>query len=104
MRRQNEELIAKLSVPPEGHEALHFEHAYPQSSYTQFKLILWKFWMSYWRNPTYNGTRFIFALGLSLLIGTILWDVGSSKCAANLPCPPSSPVSSQENLGPPSFA
>ena len=82
MRRENEALIEKLSVPPEGQEPLHFKKAYPQGYLVQFRLIFWKFWMSYWRNPSYNGTRFIFAAGLALLIGTILWKVGHKKCAS----------------------
>ena len=80
-------MIAKLSVPPEGKEPLAFNTFFAQSYLTQFRLIFWKFWMSYWRNPTYNGTRFIFAFGLGFLLGTILWDVGHNKYD---PPPPSS--------------
>lgn len=82
MCRQIEDLIAKLSVPPEDKPALAFDSFFPRNYLDQFKLIFWKFWMSYWRNPTYNGTRFIFAGGLAILIGTILWDVGSQKCVS----------------------
>ena len=77
--RQNEELIEELSVPPEGKEPLRFATRFPQSYGTQFQLIFWKFWMSYWRNPQYNATRFLFAGILAFLIGTILWKVGHSK-------------------------
>jgi len=78
-RRRNEELIEKLSVPPEGQEPLHFTTKFPQNYATQFKMIFWKFWMSYWRNPQYNATRFLFAGVLAFIIGTILWKVGHRK-------------------------
>ena len=77
--RRNEELIEKLSVPPEGQEPLHFTTKFPQNYGTQFKMIFWKFWMSYWRNPQYNATRFLFAGVLAFIIGTILWKVGHRK-------------------------
>lgn len=80
-----EDMIAKLSVAPEGKEPLAFKTVFAQSYLTQFRLILWKFWMSYWRNPTYNGTRFVFAVGLALLIGTILWKVGHKKYDPSIP-------------------
>ena len=38
--RENEELIAKLSVPPEGSKDLYFKSAYPQSQLTQTRLLL----------------------------------------------------------------
>jgi hypothetical protein len=40
-----------------------------------------RFWQSYLRNVPYNGTRFIFAVVLALLFGSILWNVGHKKCA-----------------------
>ena len=38
--------------------------------------------MSYWRNPAYNATRFVFATVVALLVGTILWDVGAGQYVA----------------------
>ena len=77
--RQNEALIEKLSVPLEGQEPLHFNTKFPQHCGTQFRMIFWKFWMSYWRNPQYNATRFLFAAVLAFLLGSILWKVGHKK-------------------------
>ena len=44
-----------------------------------------RFWKSYFRNVPYNGTRFIFAVVLALLFGSILWNVGHKKCALGHP-------------------
>ncbi|KAK9820341.1 hypothetical protein WJX72_009201 [[Myrmecia] bisecta] len=75
---KNERLIERLSVPPEGMEPLTFTSKYPQNFLVQFAMIFWKFWMSYWRNPQYNATRFFFATFLALLVGSILWNVGGA--------------------------
>ena len=77
--RRNEELLERLAVPTEGHEPLQFETKFAQNYSVQFKLIFWKFWMSYWRNPQYNATRFLFAGVLAFLLGSILWKVGHKK-------------------------
>lgn len=42
-------------------------------------MIFWKFWISYWRNAAYNGTRFIFAAIMGLLVGSILYKVNHHK-------------------------
>lgn len=77
--RRNEKLIEELSVPPEGSAPLHFATKYPQPYIAQFRMIFWKFWRSYWQDPAYNGTRFVFATVLALLVGSILWNVGGNK-------------------------
>jgi hypothetical protein len=42
-------------------------------------MIFWKFWISYWRNSAYNGTRFIFAAIMGVLMGSILYKVNHHK-------------------------
>lgn len=32
--------------------------------------------LSYWRNPSYNGVRYMFCSVLGLLLGSIYWDLG----------------------------
>ena len=34
---------------------------------------------TYWRNVPYNGTRFIFSTVIALLLGCILWDIGTER-------------------------
>lgn len=46
--RRNEELIKKLQVPAEGSQPLQFSSKYPQGYLTQFYMVFWKFWQSYW--------------------------------------------------------
>ena len=75
----NEELIQELSIPKEGVQPLSFQHKYPQSYFMQFRMIFWKFWISYWRNASYNGTRFIFAAVMGILVGSVLYKVNHNK-------------------------
>lgn len=79
LNKRNEALIERLNVPAKDAEPLKFTQRYPQSMPTQFKMVLWKFNQSYWRNPAYNATRFIFACVMGLLMGSILWMVGNNK-------------------------
>lgn len=78
--RENEELIAKLSVPPEGSKDLFFKSAYPQSQLKQTRLLLQKDLITYWRSPNYNSVRFVFTVILALIVGAIYWDLGSRRC------------------------
>ena len=77
--RRNDELIEQLSVPPEGEQELSFPKQFAQSSFAQFWWIEWKLQISYWRNAAYNGTRLLFATVIALLMGCILWNIGSKR-------------------------
>lgn len=72
-------MIQQLSIPKEGQAPLSFKDKYPQPYLVQFRMIFWKFWISYWRNVAYNGTRFIFACVMGLLVGSILYKVAHHK-------------------------
>ncbi len=82
--RENEELIAKLSVPREGSRDLYFKHAYPQSQLRQLGLLLQKDLITYWRSPNYNAVRFVFTVILALIIGAIYWGLGSRRLPPSL--------------------
>ena len=43
---------------------------------SQVKICFNKFWITYWRTPEYNGTRFSFTVGVALLFGAIFWKLG----------------------------
>lgn len=75
------EAIEQLQVPPEGEQALAFPKPHAQSFFSQFWWIEWKLQISYWRNSTYNGTRLLFATVIALLMGCILWNIGSKRYA-----------------------
>lgn len=77
--RENEELIARLSVPPEGSKNLYFKNAYPQSQLRQTQLLLKKDLITYWRSPNYNSVRFVFTVILALIVGAIYWDLGARR-------------------------
>jgi ABC-type multidrug transport system permease subunit len=71
--------IDKLEVPPEGSRALHFDSQFAQSQWVQFNELIRRNLTSYARNPSYNGTRFIFGAVLGLLFGSILWQIGQKR-------------------------
>ena len=71
--------IAKLSMPEEGKLPLCFDTRYPQSYAAQYKLLLKRNFVSYYRNSSYNCTRFSFGLILGLLFGSALWNIGQKR-------------------------
>lgn len=80
---ENKALVKELSIPPPGAKDLRFPMQYSQSTWGQFKLILWKQQWTYWRNPDYNLSRFFFTLAAALIVGTIFWRVGTKRFISN---------------------
>ncbi|KAI3455483.1 hypothetical protein Pfo_012146 [Paulownia fortunei] len=77
--QQNKALVKELSTPPPGTKDLQFPRQYSQSTWGQFKFILWKQQWTYWRNPDYNLSRFFFTLAASFMVGSIFWRVGTKR-------------------------
>ena len=75
--RRNKELIKELSMPALGTQDLFFPTQYCQSRLGQFKYLLWKQNLTYWRSPGYNLVRFAFTFVSGLIFGTIFWDLGT---------------------------
>ncbi|XP_052300205.1 pleiotropic drug resistance protein 1-like isoform X3 [Citrus sinensis] len=75
--RGNKALIEDLSKPTPGSKDLYFPTQYSQSAFTQFIACLWKQHWSYWRNPPYTAVRFFFTTLISLMFGTLFWDLGT---------------------------
>jgi len=73
------ELIEKLGIPEEGKTPLRFTTRFPQSYLAQYKLITHRNFVSYYRNSSYNCTRFIFGLILGFLFGSTLWNIGTKR-------------------------
>ena len=84
--RENLELIEKLGIPEEGKTPLAFTTRFPQSYWAQFRLITHRNFVSYYRNSSYNCTRFVFGLILGFLFGSSLWNIGTKRYL-NLPAP-----------------
>ncbi|KAJ1392153.1 P-loop containing nucleoside triphosphate hydrolase [Sesbania bispinosa] len=76
MIKRNKQLIAELGRPALGSKDLHFPNQYAQSLWVQFLACLWKQHWSYWRNPPYTAVRFLSTTVISLMFGTIFWDIG----------------------------
>ncbi|XP_057873160.2 pleiotropic drug resistance protein 1 isoform X2 [Cryptomeria japonica] len=77
--QENMAVIESLSTPLKDTEDLHFPTRYSQSFHKQFIACLWKQHWSYWRNPQYTAVRFFFTLSMSLIFGSICWDLGSKR-------------------------
>ncbi|KAF3790901.1 hypothetical protein EJ110_NYTH15615 [Nymphaea thermarum] len=67
---------SQLSTPSPGSNDLSFQTVFPQNDWGQFKACLWKQYLSYWRNPSYNLSRIAFVLITSLLFAALFWKHG----------------------------
>ncbi|KAL4324340.1 hypothetical protein GQ457_11G016110 [Hibiscus cannabinus] len=72
----NKELLRQMSDPPPGSRDLHFPTQFSQSFWGQFKSCLWKLHLSYWRSPSYNLTRLLQTVIISLALGLVFWNQG----------------------------
>ena len=77
--RDNVACIQRLGRPEDGKRPLSFESRYPQSFAAQYKLLLQRNFISYYRNSSYNCTRFSFGLILGFLFGSALWNIGQKR-------------------------
>uniref|UniRef100_A0A0D9YPS0 ABC transporter domain-containing protein n=1 Tax=Oryza glumipatula TaxID=40148 RepID=A0A0D9YPS0_9ORYZ len=75
--RKNQELIKELSIPPPGFQDLLFATKYSQSFYIQCVANFWKQYKSYWKNPPYNGMRYLVTFLYGLFFGTVFWQKGT---------------------------
>jgi ABC-type multidrug transport system permease subunit len=73
---ETKKVIDAASKPKEGSEPLYFDSVYPRNFMQQAKICFDKFWITYWRTPEYNATRFSFSVGVALLFGTVFWKLG----------------------------
>ena len=48
-------MVEELKKPKEGSQPLHFDTAFSRNFLQQFRWILWKNNITYWRLPQYNG-------------------------------------------------
>ncbi|XP_031484243.1 pleiotropic drug resistance protein 3-like isoform X2 [Nymphaea colorata] len=74
--QRNKELVKQLSTPSPGSNDLSFQTVFPQNDWGQFKACLWKQYLSYWRNPSYNLSRIAFVLITSFLFAALFWKHG----------------------------
>ncbi|KAB1202050.1 Pleiotropic drug resistance protein 3 [Morella rubra] len=72
----NKELVRQLSSPIPGSKDLHFPTRFSRNGLGQVKSCLWKQHLAYWRNPSYNLTRVLFATVSALICGALYWNHG----------------------------
>uniref|UniRef100_K3WZK7 ABC transporter domain-containing protein n=1 Tax=Globisporangium ultimum (strain ATCC 200006 / CBS 805.95 / DAOM BR144) TaxID=431595 RepID=K3WZK7_GLOUD len=75
-KRKLDETMAKPGVctPAPGAQELIFTQKRAANSAVQMKYVVGRFMDLYWRTPSYNLTRFMLSIILSLLFGTIFVD------------------------------
>nr|XP_024391802.1 ABC transporter G family member 36-like isoform X3 [Physcomitrium patens] len=81
--RRNKQMVEDLKTPRPGSEDLFFDTQYSQNYFNQLKTVLWKQFITYWRSPDYNLVRFIFTLLISLILGSLFWQIGSKRDSAS---------------------
>lgn len=75
--KENEELIQHLiKEGQEKNAELKVQGAYATNRITQLIVLAQKFWLAYWRSPSYNLTRMLMTLLICLFYGTVFWGRG----------------------------
>ncbi|KAL2554989.1 ABC transporter G family member 40 [Forsythia ovata] len=77
--RRSKSLINELSTPRSGTKDLYFPSQYSQPFLIQCIACLCKQHWSYWRNPPYTAVRLLYTIIISLMLGTMFWDLGSKR-------------------------
>ncbi|KAF8082788.1 hypothetical protein N665_0808s0024 [Sinapis alba] len=72
--KENNIVIEQMRGTSSETEELTSSTRYAQTGWEQFKACLWKQQLSYWRNPSYNLTRFMFMCLTSVLCGVLFWQ------------------------------
>ncbi|XP_078447155.1 pleiotropic drug resistance protein 2-like isoform X2 [Wolffia australiana] len=72
----NQSIIEELSTPPPSSEDLYFCDKHARTFAIQFTACFWKQYWSYWKNPSYNGVRFITTIAMALFFGSLFWNKG----------------------------
>ncbi|CAM6119968.1 unnamed protein product [Calypogeia fissa] len=72
-------LVKQYSTPTPGSKELEFPTTYAQFFWVQFQAGLWKMGMSYWRDTIYTSVKFLFVIGMGLLLGSIFWGLGKRR-------------------------
>ncbi|KAK9811201.1 hypothetical protein WJX73_009709 [Symbiochloris irregularis] len=78
--RQNVEHVDSRLQPREGGGGQLFHPTrFAQPFLSQYRIILHKNFVSYWRNEGYNASRFFFTVLIGILFGSAFWDMGLDR-------------------------
>ncbi|KAK9815874.1 hypothetical protein WJX72_011087 [[Myrmecia] bisecta] len=70
--------IDQLATPPPGSQPLSFKTAYAAGFLAQYRECLLKYFITYWRSPTYNmNSRFGMSIIIALVLGTLYLRKGN---------------------------
>ena len=72
-------MVVELQKPKEGSQPLKFDSPYSRTWFQQFRWLLWKNNITYWRLPAYNGVRMFFTVVFGLIVGSIYWRLGEDR-------------------------
>eukprot|EP00198_Chlamydomonas_reinhardtii_P008553 XP_001697890.1 ABC transporter [Chlamydomonas reinhardtii] len=79
LAKSNEAFTHAAAQPVPGSQPLAFSSRYAVSMWTQFRLLMHRALVTYWRNPPYNVLRFLVTLGMGIMFGTLYWDRGNKR-------------------------
>ncbi|EPS72570.1 hypothetical protein M569_02187, partial [Genlisea aurea] len=77
--RKNIEMVELQSNPLSGKRDIHFSTKYSQPMMCQFLACAWKLHRSYWHSPLYTALNIAYTMLLSMIVGSMFWDLGSRK-------------------------
>lgn len=72
-------IITQFDTPKEGAKPLTRSDMALPGVREQFLANLARFWRAYYRSPTYNLTRFVTTILVSLVFGSMFWMQGSAE-------------------------
>jgi ABC-type multidrug transport system ATPase subunit len=77
--QRNKQLVEDLKTPEPGSRDLYFPNQFAQSYVNQLRTIFWKMNITYWRSPDYNLVRYIFTFFISMIFGSLFWQLGTKR-------------------------
>jgi hypothetical protein len=72
-------MIKELTAANPGSQDSNFLTRFSQSTMVQFKACLWKQNLPYWRGLYYNAVRIFFTTIITILFGSIFWNMERNK-------------------------
>jgi len=78
LAKQAEAVVAAASIPPPGSKPLNFSDMKGLSVMGQFRLLLSRLLLAYWRMPKYILVRFFVSILVAIVFGTIFYQQGQA--------------------------
>ncbi|KAK9865807.1 hypothetical protein WJX84_001141 [Apatococcus fuscideae] len=74
--RDYQKIIEDSSTPKDGSQPIHFDKKFALSMVGQYRWLLWRYMITYWRTTEYNAVRFLLTIGIAVFFGFVFWTLG----------------------------